>query len=368
MRFYLSSRMHYIHPLAYLAALVALVPVAVRAQQMRFPSRIVEPDPYIGAPADTSSLGPISQPPVYQWDPYATTPYTDPFGPPSSAPAIVVPDATGSQPAGGLEPQRFLQDYTLSEAWIYGRDGDLRLQINDVEMHATATFPFFQGQPPLKLTPGFAFHLWDGPATTVATPFELPPVVYDAYLTTGWEPEITERFKADLSVTVGAFGDFQFVSDDTIRIRGKGMGVYSWSPNLQIVGGVWYIDRDDIKVLPAGGVIWTRTPDTIYHILFPNPKVSCRWTTVGTTEWWWYVEGEYGGGAWSIERTLTSPGRDTVDYSDLRILGGLEWKSVYGCKGFFEVGYVFNRKVRYRVTADGFDPQDSVVLGAGVAY
>jgi hypothetical protein len=158
----------------------------------------------------------------------------------------------------------------------------------------------------------------------------------------------------------------EFFSEESLRVRGTGVGIFGYSGNIQLVGGVYYIDRDQIKILPVLGVICTPNPDTICRIVFPDPKISRRWTTVGTTEWWWYVAGEYGGGAWSIDRPVV--GEDTVDYSDLRLIGGLDWKSVYGCRGFLELGYVFYRQVRYRLTADGFDPEETVMIRAGVVY
>jgi hypothetical protein len=131
--------------------------------------------------------------------------------------------------------------------------------------------------------------------------------------------------------------------------------------------GVMYIDRNDIKLLPAGGVLYTPTPQVRFDFFFPQPKLSAQLTTVGQFEVWWYVAAEYGGGAWTIERTDGTS--DRVDINDIRVSGGLEWTGPNGLTGFFEIGYVFKREVVYVVEpSDTFNPDDSWMLRAGIAF
>ena len=40
---------------------------------------------------------------------------------------------------------------------------------------------------------------------------------------------------------------------------------------------------------------------------------------------WGFVEGEYGGNTWTIERTQLGGFGDVVDYNDLRLSLGAEW-------------------------------------------
>ena len=102
---------------------------------------------------------------------------------------------------------------------------------------------------------------------------------------------------------------------------GRGLGVITLTPTVQIAAGVVYIDRVQIKLLPAGGIIWTPNPDARYEILFPNPKLARRWTTIGNTDVWLYATGEYGGGSWTIQRIGFT---DQADYNDIRVGGGIE--------------------------------------------
>jgi hypothetical protein len=343
--------------------------------RQQFPSQIIQENPYVGAPATSPSLPPSVAPGSF-WDPYATPPGAVTPGPPpisSPSPAFPAEGMIQPQPGGSFsttppgEWYRLFKDRTIRYTWLYDKDSDAnQLQISDVELHATAQWPLIYDQPPLEITPGFAFHFWEGPQTEAPDFFELPGLVYDAYLATGWRPNVTERIKADVEVLVGVFSDFQYVDERSLRVRGHGLGIFSYSPTMDIVAGIEYVNRDRIKLLPAGGLICRPNPNWTIEAVFPHPKVSRRWTTIGTTEWGWYVAGEYGGGAWTIERDMI--GHEGVDYSDIRVLGGLEWESVYHCRGYFEVGYVFNREVTYKITANSFDPEDTVMLRAGVVF
>jgi hypothetical protein len=104
-----------------------------------------------------------------------------------------------------------------------------------------------------------------------------------------------------------------------------------------------------------------------FDILFPNPKLTQYITTVGTSELWWYVAGEYGGGAWTIERADGSS--DRIDINDIRVMLGLEWMSQRGFGGFVEAGFVFEREVIYVVDpSDSFDPDDTFMVRAGISF
>jgi hypothetical protein len=158
------------------------------------------------------------------------------------------------------------------------------------------------------------------------------------------------------------------VETDAIRVIARGLGIITISPTAQVALGVVYLDRNNIKLLPAFGLIWTPNPDARFDIIFPQPKLAYRMRTVGYTEWWWYVAGELGGGAWHFTRADGQ--EDAYDYNDLRLILGLEWKnqSVPGLGGYFEIGYAFNREIDYAGVNPDFDPDDTVMLRAGVTF
>jgi len=260
---------------------------------------------------------------------------------------------------------RFIQDLRLRETYVAGGKDDTDLGINDIETAVTFTLPNFltTGQP-LFISPAFALHLWDGPADIDA---DLPPNAYSAYLDFQWSSDPMLQIGAELGFRVGVYTDFSTLNSDSLRLQGLALGTARLTPAWMLKVGVVYLDRNDIKLLPAGGLLWTPTPQVRFDFFFPQPKLSAYLTTVGRFEVWWYAAAEYGGGAWTIERTDGTS--DRIDINDIRVSGGFEWTGPRGLTGFVEAGFVFKREVVYVVTpSDTFNPDDSWMIRAGVAF
>ncbi len=306
-------------------------------------------------------------PPPPNWDPYAA--------PGQQAPSLLPNTPAFGEFAHDAPPttgRRFLDNIAVNYMWMLGNGGD-ELGINHVELSTTLAFPFlWNAQCPLLVTPGFGTWWWNGPFT----PFDMPPRTYDAYLDFAWNPRVTQWLGGELDFRVGVYSDFNKVSTLAIRPEGKGMAVLTLNQSFQFKFGVWYLNRNRVKIMPAGGIVWTPNSDVRFEILFPNPKLAQRLTTWGTTEWWWYVRGEYGGGAWEITRDPVMGGFvDRVDYNDIEVTLGLEFKALSGLTGYFEAGLAFNRELFY-VSRDNwpgdtngfFRPNTAFMLRAGIAY
>jgi hypothetical protein len=327
-------------------------------------------------PAPTATLSGTIQPPGVGYDPY---------GAPVAGPAPLLPQDPYLPSQFGEFPgqmfstaQKFRQSTAIDYHWFAGSGGkENELGINDVELTSTFAIPFFNFynadklQSPLLITPGFAFHFWDGPRSVGADPAELPPETYDAFLDTAWNPMLTQWFSAEMDVLVGVFSDYRGISTDAIRIKGRGMGVIRFSDAFKIKLGVWYLDRVRVKMLPAGGIVWQPNPETRFDILFPNPRFTQKLPMTGSVEWWWYISGEYGGGVWQIARDEgpAAGALDLVDYNDIRVALGLEFKRMGGLTGWFETGFAFERELRYRSRhPEVYYPDSTFFLRAGMAF
>lgn len=327
-------------------------------------------------------------------DPYTTTPPTNfPYspqatygGPPPARPYGTQAPNLFSQggpfmgaPEGFRAPaapdgaQRLVQEIRFENTWMASNGGDKRLGWNELELSSTLAFPFFYNtQSPLFVTPGFAINWVSGPVSNSNNQWaELPPRLYDAYLDLGWKPQVTPWLSADLGFRTGVYSDFSKFDTRSLRFMGRAIAVLSFTPATRVALGVVYLDRNRIKLLPAGGIIWNPNPDTRFNIVFPNPKLARRMWDVGTTEWWWYVAGEYGGGAWTIKRVGPSGmpyGQDSIDYNDLRVMFGLDYTAA-NFQGFFEIGFVFDREIVYtKFPPSTFKPNDTVMLRGGLLF
>lgn len=290
---------------------------------------------------------------------------------PNGAPPAWCPNWAWPQPQEGRY-LRLFQDVRFSYTWLDGGDGTREMGIDEAEIATTVNFPnFLWSGAPLQVSPVFIMHWWDGPETSFVGPnpfpTELPPRVYSALLDFAWQPYLTQYLSADLDASIGVFTDFEGFTSDSVRIQGTGMGSLAVTPTTTLKAGVTYLDRVDIKLLPAGGIVWIPNPQTRWDLIFPKPKVARYLTTVGNTDIWVYLNGEYGGGSWTVRRAGASDRR--MDINDIRVGGGLEWTHQFGLGAFVEAAYVFDREL---VFASGIPERhtlkDTVMVRGGLVY
>ncbi len=271
---------------------------------------------------------------------------------------------------GMPEAFRLIQGPRLRQTYVSGGEGADEVGIDDTETSVAVVFPsFLWSTQPLYILPSFGLHLFDGPA---GPPSDLPSKVYDAFIAAGWQSDPNQILGAELGLAIGAFTDFDTFNDDSIRYMGSALGKLRITPTATLKAGVMYLDRNEVKLIPAGGILWQPGPYTRFDITFPNPKLSRYLSTIGTQDLWGYVSGEFGGGSWTITRTNGL--EDSIDINDIRLIVGLEWGlSDYirsGRRtGFIEGGWVTERRLRYRLSpADDVDLDDAFMVRAGFGY
>ena len=338
------------------------------------------PQPVYATPPGYTAA-PYTQPPPYAAPgPYAAPPSAPYYAPaPTAPPGTLYPEGppTLAPAPGPWEPvaswPRFLQAIRASETYMYDNPSPRGMAFNDIETSATFAVPFLSERAPLLLTPGFGLNLWDGPVPDSPTGADLPAQTYSAYLDTGWNPQPSPWFGAELGVRVGVYSDFDTFNTHSIRIMGRGLGVINYSPEMQFKLGVIYLDRNRIKLLPAGGLFIEPDADTRWEIFFPRPKYTHRLTTTGAYQVWWYIQSEYGGGAWTITRQYNgSAVADDFDYNDIRTSIGVEWvpeTSSTLLRGFAEVGYAVERELVYRYhPASDTSLHNAVYVSGGISF
>ena len=272
-----------------------------------------------------------------------------------------------NQPAGGPY-QRLFQDTGARYTYLWGDDKDNSLEINEIDLSTTVVIQnFARSATGLRITPGFVFDFLAGPSGAS----HLPPQLYSAYLDAAWRPQIRPQFAADLAVRTGVYSDFESVTSDSVRITGYGLGVIQLTPTTALKLGVEYLDRLDIKLLPGIGVYWEPNPQTRCDLYFPRPKIARYWSTLGNHEVWWHIGAEYGGGSWVFERDVDPLlGRsEQADINDIRIFTGIDWSYLDQRSGFFQIGYVFDREIVYRlVPAENISLDDTFMIRLGLRF
>jgi hypothetical protein len=324
--------------------------------------QVFGPAPATG-PAPAAANGGVLPPP--NWDPYAAPGSAPPPALFQQEPAIPSPCLPGQPEITFEGMQRFLKELHVDYTWMAGNGGS-QFGYNDIELASTFAIPLINPQTPLLVTPGFAAYFLNGPVVPPADPATaMPGHVFDAYLDTAWHPQLTPWLGADLAFRIGVYSDFTEVTSESIRYTGNALAVLTLTPSIQLKAGVVYLDRVRVTMLPSGGLIWTPNQDVRFEILFPNPRIMKRLATVGTTDWWLYARGEYGGDSWTVK---ASDGNiDRVDYNDERVAVGVDFDQHHGLTGLFEVGVAFDREILFD-TGSTFRPTTTVFLRAAFGF
>ncbi len=255
------------------------------------------------------------------------------------------------------------QGATFTGTWLATPSGN-DLGMTDLYLDGKFGFPMPTRDSPLIVTPAFSVTYLDGPMTP-----DLPARVYDATVEFRFMRQLNERWAMDVAVQPGVHSDFQSDQSEALRIMGRGMAIFDWTPFTKIVLGVAYLDRSDVSLLPAAGLIWTPNEDWRFELVSPRPRIAWRFRQCiepACVEHWAYVAGEFGGGEWAIRRS--SGADDTATLRDYRIILGVERKVICGLSSRLEIGYVFGRVQEYRSATPDFEPDDTLMLRLGASY
>ena len=340
-----------------------------------------------------TGYGPTSSPSIYGAPAYGSANANGIYGPagyptsayPASTPNSLFPqgfgnfqyDALMQNPADGYSAYSLLQGPRFRYTFVGEGSKPNMLGINDFDTSIAFAFPnFLFLTQPLYVVPSFSLHLWSGPQTTPANNADLPSKAYSAFLDVGWESDPNQMFGTEFGIRFGGFSEFGVWNSRSFRVMGKALADFRLTPTTVMKAGVYYVNRVDIKLVPAFGFQCQPNPQTRLDLFFPQPRFSRYCRTLGTRDVWWYLSGDYGGGSWTIKRTsgATNGEVESIAIDDLRAVTGFEWGKSEALRlgrraAFAEIGWVFNRKVKYRSNSgDNFDPKDSFMFRVGVGY
>lgn len=286
-----------------------------------------------------------------------------------SRPALV--EAPGPSPGvRGDAPRRgLLQNIQFVADWVPRLEDDSVGRSTLSAAVGLGVPPFVFGSPVL-ITPRAAIHSVTGPNL-----IDAPSTLNDLEISFGTFKKFSDRWMARLNVTVGVYGDDHSLNDsDALRVSGVGVAIYNYSPEWQWAFGAAYLNRDDISVVPAVGVI-RDCGDVRYEIMMPRPRIVWRLpqdgSGVGRSI---YLAGELGGGAWAVRRDDGTT--DTLNLSRWGLVLGFERAAAQtvgmwawgGWKTRYEIGYLFGRSLEYANSDEEISLDDSLVARVGWSY
>ena len=212
------------------------------------------------------------------------------------------------------------------------------------------------------VTPGFGAHIFDGPNNV-----ELPGTVYDVSFDVQGMYAMNARWRMLFGISPSWYTDFSNKGSDAFRLPSRLLTLWQARDDLQVAFGVAYLDREDIKWLPAAGLIYTPNEAAKLELMFPRPRILRRVKVVGDVEGWAYLGGEFGGGSYAIRRS--NGYGDVVTYSALRLMAGYErLDKKEKTSQRIEAGYVFNRSLRYLSGVGDYNPDSTAMIRVGWGF
>ncbi len=252
----------------------------------------------------------------------------------------IIVDSIEPDPLDRFRGYRYQSDAT---EWIIG-DGDQFGMFSFLSDH------YEESGVASGLGVGVQFHFLAGPERA-----DMPPRVYDFSL--GYQRrDRLGAFGYDVAFSIMASSDFEGSSRDGIRFPGHAVGFMEIGPAAELVLGVDYLDRGNIKLLPVAGLITHPYPNLRLELLFPRPRAVFQLTDRQQL----YLGGELGGGTWAVERTSLLD--DLVTYEDLRLTVGLQRIKEGHKRSAIEVSYLFNRRLEYTSGIGTFNPIDTAMI------
>jgi len=255
----------------------------------------------------------------------------------------------------------FFQRMQLSGEWLVPV-GDRSLEIRSLDASLSVAIPLGSFENLLMVTPNFRVdHL------TAEDGIEIPSSLYGTGIDFMWRSAFNDRWGAMVGVQPAMFSDFH-TSRDALRITGRAFATWQWVPErLTLLMGIVYLDRNDIRLLPGAGMIWTPSAVSRIDLVFPRPKIAHRLAFLPQqSEDWVYLRGSLGGSTWAVRRA--SGVDDQLTLRDYRIYLGWERIREGGGGLFAEAGYVFGRRLEYEVVPAEREFSDALTLGLGITF
>ncbi len=322
----------------------------------QFPDENLQPWPPLGeSPSVVNPPQPVVPPPAFDQSPdFNQSPVVVP-SPVESAPLAsnfngLTPDLTLEiEPEVELCDPNPLPDFlgyryeTSSTEWIFGSD----------DRFGMFSLKSDHYQPPgakQGLGFGLEFHFLNGPVRT-----DMPPRLYDFSIAYQHREQLGP-FAFDVAASVMASSDFEGSSREGIRFPAHAVGFLMFQPAWQLVFGVDYLDRGDVKILPVVGVILLPHDGIRLEAVFPRPRIVFQLPKQRQ----FYISGELGGGSWAVERTTMED--DLATYRDLRVCVGLAAVDKGNRYSGIEIGYLFGRRLEYTSGEGDYEPADTAMI------
>ena len=243
------------------------------------------------------------------------------------------------------EPFSTYRSETSSSAWMPG-SGD------QFGWFSITSSPYLRRGNKSGVTGAANIHWLSGPDSV-----PLPPRLYDLVIGYQHRDSLSEDFSYDLFASAGLHSDFEDSARDGKRFPAHAVGSLHMTPNVDLVFGVEYLDRDDLKLLPVYGFSMRNQESNLrFDMVFPRPRIEYTYSNSNRV----FLQATTNGGNWDIE--YPNEQNDVINYHDMRITLGFESAAADEEISGLEFNYVFDRQLNFRSQTNNMALSDAFMI------
>jgi len=227
----------------------------------------------------------------------------------------------------------------------------------------TSGWPAGIPQSIFSVTPEFNYRSWSGPSNP-ALPSNVFRFAGDFELASPANNQISYqlRFTPALVTDFDSQLDSDSFNDDVRSV----IFVRTSNELMLALGGAFWTRVDNI-LIPYAGVVWTPTDLWELRLMFPKTRVSYFIGNYWGSATWLYGSLEYNVEAYQIGLESPSGKDEKIQLADYRALFGIRTEAG-GVTRFAEVGWVFDRQVKFLHGTPGFDINTGFIGRLGLRF
>lgn len=196
---------------------------------------------------------------------------------------------------------------------------------------------------------------------------QLPNTLQGGSLIIGFDTKFSDSILVRLEAQPGFYGtSFDRFDINQFNLPVVLGGTYIYSPTLQFVLGVSVNFERDSPVLPGGGVRWKFAPKWVLNAVLPTPRLEYEVVRDLTA----FVGADIKANTFKVDDHFGDRNGDTslnnayLDYEEVRVGGGVDWKLSSFLSLRLEGGYVPYRQFDYHRTEVRYHNEQGAPYGS----
>ena len=196
---------------------------------------------------------------------------------------------------------------------------------------------------------------------------QLPNTLQATNTVIGFDTKFSDSILVRIEAQPGFYGTtFDHLDGDSFNIPFVLGGTYIFNADFQLVLVVGVNVQSRYPVLPGGGIRWRLSRQWVLNFVLPKPRLEFEAARNLTL----YAGGDFKTNSFRVDDQFGNSHADTalnsawLDYEEIRVAGGLEWKLSSSISFNLEAGYAAYRQFDFHRTEVRYHHESGSPYGA----